>query len=229
MIAADTAFRMMGRDGLSVNSHRDSFAIAVIRSEIEVESGLEMVHIVGGIHHILHCFGKQRIDRRDIVDDIDLDVDRELIAIGVLNDHFDGIGTFDRIGSLFISGIDRLVQCVVPLTVLAESDGSEFAPTGLDNHISVRRGESRHLGLVGRVVEAVFVDDDVGDLAAIRARGTGDIDVDLGFSPVAVGIPDLDVKTVLPLSGVRVGLVSVGTVSVNGQGTQFAGNVIRAF
>ena len=30
-------------------------------------------------------------------------------AIGVLNDHFDGIGTFDRIGSLFISGIDRLV------------------------------------------------------------------------------------------------------------------------
>ena len=83
--------------------------------------------------------------------------------------------------------------------------------------------------MVGRVVEAVFVDDDVGDLAAIGARGTGDIDVDLGFSPVAVGIPDLDVKTVLPLSGVRVGLVSVGTVSVNGQGTQFAGNVIRAF
>ena len=69
----------------------------------------------------------------------------------------------------------------------------------------------------------------MGDLAAIGARGTGDIDIDFGFSPVAIRIFDHDVETVLTLSGIRVGLVGVGTVSVNGQGTQFAGNVIGAF
>ena len=91
------------------------FSFPVVRPEIDIQLAAISGLLTG--HHIVDnvvC----HIDRRNVVDDIDFYVDREPVAVGILNDHLDGIGIGHRIVAVvFAPGKDRFVQGVVPLTV----------------------------------------------------------------------------------------------------------------
>ena len=138
----------------------------------------------------------------------------QLVALGILDLHGDGVGIGGCACSLTVAVAIGLVQHVDPLTTVM-LDFAVAALAATDDGVARRGVDAGLFTVVCGVVQALFIDGDDHRLTGVGRCLDAHVQARIGL--VAVLVSDLELEAFALAAGVGLGLVAVAAVGVDAQ------------